>query len=384
MPGEVAPSGPVVLDELVEAGFDLFSAATNHALDYSIAGLRVAMEELDKRRLSYAGIGLNLEDARRPVYRVHPHGTVALLSCATTFGKGQEASAQRPDMPGRPGVNPLRHDRVYEVTAPHLAVVREMASQLGLEAFYKLIVQLGFRFPLTDPSIVPFGDLQFREAASSAVRLTARKKDVDDIARWVREARMTADVVIVSFHSHEIVQNAEVPVEFLPVFARRMIDEGADAVVGHGPHLLRGMEIYAEKPIFYSLGNFIGQNELVPRLPSDSYEMFRADPLDTPSQIYRRRSDDDRKGFPSDERFWESVVPVCRFDGRRLEAIELYPIDLGWREPRHLRGRPRLAEGDRANEILDRFAALSATFGTRIVACPGDPMRRRLLCPKIT
>ena len=40
-----------------------------------------------------------------------------------------------------------------------------------------------------------------------------------------------------------------------------MIDAGADVVVGHGPHVLRGIEIYKGKPIFYSLANFMFQNE---------------------------------------------------------------------------------------------------------------------------
>jgi hypothetical protein len=35
-----------------------------------------------------------------------------------------------------------------------------------------------------------------------------------------------------------------------------VIDAGADAVVGHGPHVLRGVEFYKGRPIFYSLGNF--------------------------------------------------------------------------------------------------------------------------------
>ena len=59
----------------------------------------------------------------------------------------------------------------------------------------------------------------------------------------------------------------EVPAEFIGAFARAMIDAGADLVVGHGPHLLRGLELYKGKPIFYSLGNFIGQNELVAEDP---------------------------------------------------------------------------------------------------------------------
>jgi hypothetical protein len=40
-------------------------------------------------------------------------------------------------------------------------------------------------------------------------------------------------------------------------WARRVIDAGADAVVGHGPHVLRGVEFYRGRPVFYSLGNFV-------------------------------------------------------------------------------------------------------------------------------
>src|SRR5215470_14363451 len=98
-----------VLDELTEAGFDLFAMATNHSLDYSISGLLRSIDAMEERGLSYAGVEPNLEDARRPVYHTHPNGTVAMLSCTATLAKGQEASPQRPDMPGRPGVNPLRH-----------------------------------------------------------------------------------------------------------------------------------------------------------------------------------------------------------------------------------------------------------------------------------
>lgn len=56
-----------VLDELRDAGFDLFAAATNHSLDYGVAGLRAMLAALDRRDLLHAGIGANLEEARRPV-----------------------------------------------------------------------------------------------------------------------------------------------------------------------------------------------------------------------------------------------------------------------------------------------------------------------------
>ena len=175
-----------------------------------------------------------------------------------------------------------------------------------------------------------------------------------------------SDVVLVSLHAHEQGESKEIPAEFLPVFAREMIDQGADLVAMHGPHLLRGMEIYKGKPIFYSLGNFIGQNELVPKMPADAYERFRADPDLTPGQVYQKRTNNDQGGFPSDRRYWEWVLPELTFAEGKLAGIELIPISLGWTEARHKRGRPRLAEGEEGRKILDRFAALSKPFGTTI------------------
>lgn len=56
-----------ILDELVDGGFDLFSTANNHSLDYGIAGLHAAHAQLEKRELLFAGTGRNLEEARRPL-----------------------------------------------------------------------------------------------------------------------------------------------------------------------------------------------------------------------------------------------------------------------------------------------------------------------------
>ncbi|MGE3652364.1 MAG: CapA family protein [Reyranellaceae bacterium] len=359
-----------VLDELVDAGFDLFATATNHSLDYGVSGLLHTLEAMESRGLSFAGTGRNLEDARRPVYHTHPHGTVAMVSCASSFAKGQEASAQRPDLPGRPGLNPLRFETVHEVTPPQLEALREIAEQLGLEAERQQRIKMGFTFAPSDPALFPLGTMNFRASNRPAVRMTANRKDVDGIVRWIREARGLSDVVLVSLHAHEQAESKEIPAEFIPVFARAVIDAGADLVVGHGPHLLRGLEIYKGKPIFYSLGNFIGQNELVPKIPADGYERFRAEPDLTPGQVYQKRVRNDEVGFPADPRYWESVVPVLTFEDGALQGIELTPISLGGKEARHKRGRPRLAEGEEGRMILERFAALSRPFGTTLEIGP--------------
>ncbi|MBM9400683.1 CapA family protein [Gluconacetobacter azotocaptans] len=369
-----------VLDELSDAGFDLFASATNHSLDYSISGLRQAIEAMDRRQIQYAGVGRNLEEARRPVYATHPKGAVAMLSCVSTFARGQEAAEQTNLMAGRPGVSPLHFTLSHHVTADEMATLRAIYEKLGLEKARDDKIQLGFGYPPA-PGTLSFEGVHFTESDHTKVHTTPNEKDVAGIVRWIGEARLVSDVVIVSVHSHESGYNdageidVEIPADFLRLFAERAIDAGADIVACHGPHLLRGMEIYKNRPIFYSLGNFIGQNELVERLPADSYAAYKAGPEMTPHRIYKNRSNNDRKGFPADRRFWETVMPICTFGPDGLQAIEIHPVSLGLGQSAHRRGVPFLARGAEGQRILSRFADLSRPFGVTFDS--GDNM---LLC----
>jgi poly-gamma-glutamate capsule biosynthesis protein CapA/YwtB (metallophosphatase superfamily) len=94
--------------------------------------------------------------------------------------------------------------------------------------------------------------------------------NINDLAaarNYVIEADKQADIVVVSFHGGAEgsgAQNVPNRTELyfgeargnLPLFSRTVIDAGADLVLGHGPHVLRGMEIYKDRLIAYSLGNF--------------------------------------------------------------------------------------------------------------------------------
>jgi len=91
--------------------------------------------------------------------------------------------------------------------------------------------------------------------------------ELEAARRFVTEADRKADIVVVSFHGGAEglgAQNVPRSTELflgekrgnLRLFARTVIDAGADLVLGHGPHVLRGMEIYKDRLIAYSLGNF--------------------------------------------------------------------------------------------------------------------------------
>jgi poly-gamma-glutamate capsule biosynthesis protein CapA/YwtB (metallophosphatase superfamily) len=93
--------------------------------------------------------------------------------------------------------------------------------------------------------------------------------DIPAARRLVRKAAGQADLVVVTFHGGaEGTDKTHVPrgPEFylgenrgdVRAFAHAVVDAGADLVVGHGPHVLRGMEWYRDRLIAYSMGNFAG------------------------------------------------------------------------------------------------------------------------------
>ena len=354
-----------VLDDLIEAGFGMFATATNHTLDYSIKGLEYALDQLDKRGLCHAGAGRHLEEARRAAYLTTPNATIGMVACGSTYTKGQEAARQTHAMQGRPGLNPLWPDSTYEVTADQMTVVQEMATELGLEKFRQLRIGTGFAFEAPE-GIFPFNGMNFRLGDKTRHVRHPNAKDLAAIIRWVEEAKLASDIAVVSIHAHEHATEKDEPADFIIEFAHAVIDAGADVVVGHGPHLLRGLELYKGKPIFYSLGNFIGQNEMVQILPGESYDRFRVGDELTPTKLYKQRTQDDQKGFPSDLRYWQTVVPICRFEGDDLAEVTIYPVSLGLGEKRHRRGRPRLASGQEADSILKNYAVLSDRYHTSL------------------
>ena len=96
---------------------------------------------------------------------------------------------------------------------------------------------------------------------------TVNINDIDRAGEIVRRLSDTCDIVIVSFHGGAEgadFQNVPKSVEMFHGesrgdvyhFAHAMIDNGADVVFGHGPHITRAIEVYQDRFISYSLGNF--------------------------------------------------------------------------------------------------------------------------------
>jgi poly-gamma-glutamate capsule biosynthesis protein CapA/YwtB (metallophosphatase superfamily) len=75
------------------------------------------------------------------------------------------------------------------------------------------------------------------------------------LARVLKQCEKTADMTVVSFHWGE--EKRTTPKEYQIQLAHQVIDLGADLVLGHHPHVLQGLEIYKNRLIAYSLGNYV-------------------------------------------------------------------------------------------------------------------------------
>jgi poly-gamma-glutamate capsule biosynthesis protein CapA/YwtB (metallophosphatase superfamily) len=144
---------------------------------------------------------------------------------------------------------------------------------------------------------------------------TAEKLESD-----IRSLRTAADRVVATFHWGDPYQREAAPE--VRARARLAIDCGADAVVGHHPHVVQPFEIYRGRVIFYSVGNF---------------------------------------AFGSGNSQAESLLLAIRFDRRRM-SVRVHPVYVKNCDPR-VDYQPKLMRGALARRLLRRLAEASGPSG---------------------
>ena len=227
---------PEILDDFAASGFDMLSIANNHSMDLREAGLFSWIEESKKRGFTVAGGGRNLDEATTPGVMTVNGQRVGLLAflCAAEDLQRPEDMIEFRAQAGKSGIGLITGTRVS----------------------------------------VP---------GSSIPLLLPRAADMHIMTEAVGRARAQVDVLMVSLHQHwnldvapeaDQREPARVPGTIVParldnainrvaegrkLICRSAIDAGADMVIGHGPHVLNGVELYEGKPILYSLGHFYAQ-----------------------------------------------------------------------------------------------------------------------------
>lgn len=198
---------PATAHALRRAGFNVVSFAGNHCMDWGREGFFDTIEALRAADLAVVGVGANLAEARRPVFIERKGTRVAILAYSSILPMSYWAEENRP------GCAPLRAHTIYE--------------------------QIEHDQPGTPARVHTF----------------AHREDLAALLHDVQQARARADVVVLSMHwgIHFV---PSVIADYQREVAYAAIDAGADLILGHHAHILKGVEIYRGKPIFYSLCNF--------------------------------------------------------------------------------------------------------------------------------
>jgi poly-gamma-glutamate capsule biosynthesis protein CapA/YwtB (metallophosphatase superfamily) len=267
---ETLRSSPAMVKGYVHAGFDAVSLANNHTMDYGPAALLETIALLDENDIAYAGAGPNRASAWAPLICDVNNSTVGVVSFASEGFLGYAANS------ARAGIAMIRRD------------------------------------PL------------FGEGSVSS-------DDVGAMRETIKQAKRESERVLACFH-WGLSQSTTVSVS-QSFLARAAIEAGADAVIGHHPHVLQGVEIYRGSPILYSVGNFV---------------------FDLRPPFFGPWTD-------------ASVVARLYLEPGRPVGVELVPIWIG------TDGCPRPLSHDdpKCSEILQALQRMSEKLGTSVEAAGG-------------
>lgn len=349
------------LDDTLSFGFNGCSFANNHTMDFSYDGLLNTLEAAKKRKLPLSGAGKNLEEASRYAVIETENGKCALISVCATFNDAARAGFASDYLPGRPGLNPLRFSIEYHITAEHMKALKEISSGTHIDG-RRNRSRMGGYTPLPPAGCFGFGEYTFREAETEGKFSKVNSVDMLRTENTIKEALEECENVIVNIHSHEIKHDTDdEPDDFLIEFCRKCIDAGASAVIGTGTHQLKAVEIYKEKPIFYSLGNFIFQNNRVFCLPDDFREKYKLPYGLSAREQIAERAKRGNGGLNSDVNNFRSLIPFMTFEDGKLQQLLLYPIRLDMQT-----GLPALADEAETKIIYDYLYDRNKQFGTVI------------------
>lgn len=361
--GTYIRTNPEVLEDLKGFGFNMTSFNNNHALDFFYDGFEQTLKTVEESGLVHAGAGRNLAEASAPRYLETPNGRVALISVNSNFDPSAMAGEQSPRVPGRPGVNGLRLNKYITLPKEDLEHIRRIAAETNINAGKDITRKEGYAPMLADDE-AELGELKFKLGEKSAFVMEILKADLDRVEKAIYEAQLQADYIMVSVHSHQISgDKKESPSQFLKDFAHFCIDKGAHAVVGHGPHLLRPVEVYKDCPIFYSLGDFVLQLYSIELAPEEFYAKHGLTSASTVHELLKKRSKDFTVGLMEERRMFITVIPLWETEGTKLTKLTLMPVEMKMDGNKSDRGLPRRSYDP---AIYKYLAEMSEPYGVKM------------------
>lgn len=209
---------PANMKALANAGFDVITLAGNHIWDSGAPGIEDTVNGLCDLGIAVVGAGMNIAEARRPAILEREGTRFGFLDYNCT---GPKLTWATPDKPGCAYVHVVA---AYELEHPT---------------------------PGATPTIYTF----------------AVPPSLDEMVDDIRALRPLCDILVVCLHKGLGFMPAKLAMYEQQV-SYAAIDAGADLIIGHHAHMLRGVEYYKGKAIFHGLGHFV-----VSKRPRDAAAM---------------------------------------------------------------------------------------------------------------
>lgn len=347
--GLTTAAPPSVLDTLSELGINALALSNNHAFDFGQSGILSTLQEVEQRGFLHAGTGRSLAAAARGGVRDINGTRVSLI--AMDAGPGTEAGLAtnaNGHSPARPGLNGQQVASVFMVEPSDMERLRRIKDAIGHQRLmpgYRHITPENSKgsfqhVPHVADDELFFYGLRFKIGAEPSRVGLLNASDLNRNLAAIAEAKANGNFVVAYLHHHHWEPRWEDVPKWVGDFAHQCIDAGADIYLSHGVPMVQGIEIYRDRPIFYSLGNFIFH------VPGDPSTWVHRD-------------------------IWRSVVATCRFKKGAIAEIELAPIVIGDEaaldaNDYSYRDLPLLARSGEAEDIIQRIAQRAAAFGTTI------------------
>ena len=204
---QAPPSKPEHLEPLRAVGFDVATVAGNHLYDCGPYGVIDTVEKLKKFGIQPVGGGANIAEAKKPAILEKNRLKVGVLSYNATGPKLGWAMSQKP----------------------------------------------GANYVSVETSYVPARDMP---GCPAKVYTFLWPESLKQFQEEVSALRQQVDVVVVCLHKgnggdHPRLDTYEQPLCYAA------IDAGADIIFAHHHHVLKGVELYKDRPIYHGLGNFV-------------------------------------------------------------------------------------------------------------------------------
>jgi len=285
------PSDPKNMSAFKYGGFDVITLAGNHIWDSGPPGIEDTIKVLEDYGIAHTGAGMTIEEARVPVIIERKGTRFGFLSYNCV---GPKSSWATPDKPGCAYVHILNHCEMTDFRRPK---------------FYTFAEPDSLKEMITD----------------------------------IKSLRSRCDILSVALHKGVGHIPAEIAMYDQQV-SYAAIDAGADFILGHHAHILKGIEQYKGKTIFHGLCNFVTVTRALHPEEAPSHNLR----MHAKRRLERMQLDPEYPYYPFHPEAKKTIIAKCLIEDKKISRVSYLPCLID------KQGRPEILRHDeRGQQIYD-------------------------------